>query len=533
MYKLIIVEDEEIVRSGLKNGTDWCGLGFEVVGTASNGIEALELVNNTEPDVVLTDIRMPDMDGIELMRILKHRNPEVEIVILSGYSDFEYARSAVKYDAFAYLTKPIDEVEFIRTFKEVKQKIRDKRHNFYIRQKISNEDKNVDRVIIRDLFLSTLLTKQLDEQFIRKSFAELDIKINERNYCIAVVQMDYDYSETDEKTVDLLKSKCQDMVDYYGYPHVFIDKNCFIILSKQGAAYYDLKRDIRRLKDEITAHIDKLCSNVTVSIGVSRLHSGLSSIYDASNEAQTALSFKFYLGGNKVIPYSNVTLKQLDDFEAQQLEGLITGLVEGIIDQNDNQKTIMMNNLFNFLKALSLNDITFIKIKILEIFVTLDNKLKQRNINLKSLSSKETIYGEIFSKCSLDSLREWLKKELDVINADLNQFSAESDNSIVKQVQKYIYDNIKNKIYLNDIAEAVHMSANYLSTAFKKETGLNLSKYITELKINKAKEYLAFSDMRIQDIAEELGFSDYRYFCTVFKSETGQTPLNYRAENHR
>jgi len=533
MYKLIIVEDEDIVRSGLKNGTDWNSLGFEVVGTASNGIEALELVNNSEPDVVLTDIRMPDMDGIELMRILKHRNPDIEIIILSGYSDFEYARNAVKYNAFAYLTKPIDEIEFTRTFREVRQKIREKRQSSYILKNIGNEDKNLNGFIIRELFLSTLLTKRLDEEFIRKSLKELDININEKNYCIAVVQMDCDYSETDPKTVDFIRNICQQHIVYYGYPHVFMENSCFIILSRYGAAYYDFIRDIHMLKEGITTGIDEIGSDITVSIGVSNIHTGFSSIIDASKEAQTALRFKFYLGGNRVIAYNSVTSKKLEANGVQKLEELISKLVEAVINHEHNERAIITNNLFNFIKANALSDITFIRIKFMEVFVVLDNKLKQRNISLRILSSKETIYEEIFNIYTLDILREWFRKKLEAIDADLTKYSAESDYSIAKQVQKYILENIKNKIYLEDIADAVHMSPNYLSTAFKRETGLNLSKYITEMKINKAKEYLAFSDMRIQDIAEELGFSDYRYFCTVFKSETGQTPLSFRAENHR
>jgi len=169
----------------------------------------------------------------------------------------------------------------------------------------------------------------------------------------------------------------------------------------------------------------------------------------------------------------------------------------------------------------------------MEIFIILDNKLKQKNISLEELSGKDKIYAEIFSKYKLDSLREWFAEKLKAIDAELDKRFLESRCSLEKQVQMYVYNNIKEKLYLNDIAKAVHMSPTYLSSEFKKQTGKTLSKYIIELKINKAKEYLAFSDMRIQDISEELGFSDYRYFCTVFKNETNLSPLSYRANNHR
>ncbi len=241
----------------------------------------------------------------------------------------------------------------------------------------------------------------------------------------------------------------------------------------------------------------------------------------------------FYHCGNIVIPYSDINLKKLDSVKAQQLETLIVDLVDSIINNSINEKTVIANNLFTFIRKLSLSDITFIRIKLMEIFVTLDNKSKQKDIQLEQLSSKDLIYGEIFNKWKLDSLREWFMAKLKAIDSELNKYSSDSSNSLEKQVQRYVYDNIKEKMYLNDIAEAVHMSPNYLSSEFKKQTGQTLSKYIVDLKISKAKEYLALSDMRIQDISEELGFSDYRYFCTVFKNETGQTPLNYRANNHK
>ena len=529
MYKLIIVEDEDIVRSGLVNGTDWHNLGFEVVGAAKNGIEALEMVDNSKPDVVLTDIRMPDMDGIELMRILRHRYPEVEIIILSGHSDFDYAKSAVKYDAYEYLTKPIDEKEFIRTFKEIKKKIRNKRQDYYTKKGDGNE---LDKDIMRDVFLSAVLTKHISSDLIRKGLIELDIKVNENSYCVAVAQMDFNKVEMNDDIVELFKHECHKHIGNFGYSHIFIEKNCYIIMSKSGAKYYDFKRDLEKIKENLNLSLETH-GDITVSIGLSRIHSGFESIYNASIEAQKALSFMFYHGGNIVIPYSDINLKKLDSVKAQQLETLIVDLVDSIINNSINEKTVIANNLFTFIRKLSLSDITFIRIKLMEIFVTLDNKLKQKDIQLEQLSSKDLIYGEIFNKWKLDSLREWFMAKLKAIDSELNKYSSDSSNSLEKQVQQYVYDNIKEKMYLNDIAEAVHMSPNYLSSEFKKQTGQTLSKYIVDLKISKAKEYLALSDMRIQDISEELGFSDYRYFCTVFKNETGQTPLNYRANNHK
>ena len=530
MYKLLIVEDEEIVRSGLKNGFDYNSLGFEIIGAARNGIEALEIVGNCKPDVVLTDIRMPDMDGIELMRILRHRYPDVEIVILSGYSDFEYAKYAVKYEAFDYLTKPIDEKQFINTFQELKHKIRKKKHDNLFEE---SNGKKLDNQIMKDFFLSAILTKKMSTVLIRKGLAELDIEVNEKSYCVAVAQIDYNTTDISKEIVELFNQECSKNIEDYRYSYVIIDKNCYIIMSKPVAKYYDFIRDLEKIKDNINTSFDLYYKNITVSIGISNIHSGFDSIYDASVEAQKALGFMFYHDGNMVIPYSKISFRKLTPDKAQQLETLILDLVDSVIRCSINEKTIIVNNLFSFVRELSLPDIIFVRTKIMEIFIILDNKLKQKNISLEELSGKDKIYAEIFSKYKLDSLREWFAEKLKAIDAELDKRFLESRCSLEKQVKMYVYNNIKEKLYLNDIAKAVHMSPTYLSSEFKKQTGKTLSKYIIELKINKAKEYLAFSDMRIQDISEELGFSEYRYFCTVFKNETNLSPLSYRANNHR
>lgn len=200
------------------------------------------MVDNSKPDVVLTDIRMPDMDGIELMRILRHRYPEVEIIILSGHSDFDYAKSAVKYDAYEYLTKPIDEKEFIRTFKEIKKKIRNKRQDYYTKKGDGNE---LDKDIMRDVFLSAVLTKHISSDLIRKGLIELDIKVNENSYCVAVAQMDFNKVEMNDDIVELFKHECHKHIGkLYGisiFPPWYIGS---VVINIEESEFEQLYRDL-------------------------------------------------------------------------------------------------------------------------------------------------------------------------------------------------------------------------------------------------------------------------------------------------
>ena len=131
MYKLMIVDDEQSIRRGIANGIPWNEWGFEVTAQASNGVEALEMIKQSKPDVVLSDIRMPEMDGVELMKRLNSEYPEIKIIILSGYSDFEYLNTAIKNNITEYLLKPTDIDEFEETFKRLKKKIDDDQSHIY------------------------------------------------------------------------------------------------------------------------------------------------------------------------------------------------------------------------------------------------------------------------------------------------------------------------------------------------------------------------------------------------------------------
>lgn len=535
MYKLIIVEDEEIVRSGLKNGTDWDSLGFQVVGTASNGIEALELIENQMPNVVLTDIRMPDMDGIELMKIIRQRHSDVEIVILSGYNDFEYARNAIKYGAYEYLTKPVDDNEFQRVFQEIYQNIRRKRQNLYNNKNEKTGEQSLDAEKLRDIFLSTLLSKPLDKQFIRNSISELNIYINENSYCIAALQPETVENGYNIDVGSLFKGETVKFLISNGYPYAIFEGVCIILLSKEiGSSYYDLKKDMKTYKEYLENKLNHdFGIDIPVSVGISQMCSGLQSIRTAFDEASQALQFKFYRGAGKVISYSDVSTNKPGIVQANQLNSLIGNLIEVAFSQERHEVARKVRELFGFIRQEVFPDITFIRIKCLELFVLIDNKLKEKGIVLDDLGKMELLYRDIFNKATIDDLQAWLITKLESIFISSKNASCEQSNSLLQQVKGYILKNIREKIYLNDIAATVHMSPNYLSAAFTKETGLNLSKYIMDVKIEKAKEYLAESDMRIQEISDELGFSDYRYFSTVFKKETGLTPLDYRTKNYK
>lgn len=526
MYKLLIVEDEDILRKDLEKGTDWSKMGFDVIGAVMNGIEALNIIEKTSPEVVLTDIRMPDMDGIELMKILSTNYPNIRVVILSGYNNFEYARDALRYGAFEYLTKPLDESElegvFKRLYDTLRKENRDKREN------LKSVERSIDEDYMTDLFISGLLTKPLNQEFILKSIKELKINMYENYICVAAVKISNEQIN-DRHFISISKR----ILKSYGYFIVPFDGYFSIVMSKFSRySMQDFLNDVKQYKlqveNELSVSIKKEC---ILSIGISKVNTTFKGVSMAWKEAVTAFNYIFYKGKGNIIQYNEINLKMNLKVLDIEVNKAIEDLAEAFLEKNTINMRVIMEQIFRNFDSMKIPDIIYVKLKIMEIFLALGIRMHERDMDNEIIIGKDLIYSEIFSKESLKELKFWFINKLDEVVQELEyKRSNLSEDGLVEKIKKYINENIDKKVSLNKLAEEVHVTQNYISTIFKKETGIILTNYITNLKIQKAKEYLQSSRLRIQDISEMLGYSDYRYFCTLFRKETGVTPLEYRSQ---
>lgn len=388
MVKAIIVDDEQITRKGLLNYVNWESLHIEVVGEATDGIEGLELAKNTKPDIAICDVRMPKMDGIELAKHIREELPRCKIIFLSGYSDKEYLKSAIKIKAVDYIEKPLDITEFHELLnKTVENCCKEKEEMMY--------------------FESSIVTSLIKSEFI----------------------------------------------------------------------------DIENIKERLK-HINK--------------YSFLESTYICS-------VFRT-LNGKLPIDAVNDITKALDGEKIKCLKGIGDNEIV-MINVSDNSGEI---------KAICS-----------ELIKTIYDKCKIR-IAAGIGNTAETINN---IKKSYEEACEAIKYINDKSKNFVISFQDGREKAIIRSIEKYIGDNYRKNITINSIASSVYLTPQYLCILYKKETGKTINDFITEVRIEAAKELLKNPTLKLYEIADSIGYNDPNYFAKVFKKYVGYTPSEYRDRN--
>ncbi|HEY5586742.1 MAG TPA: response regulator [Ruminiclostridium sp.] len=521
MYKVLIIEDEEIVRNSLKDDINWYALGFKVAGAVSNGVEALETLSICRPHVILTDIRMPNMDGLELIEKVRQKGFDIEVIIISAYSEFDYAQKAIQFGAFAYLTKPMDEEKFNDTFINLNKKLIEKENMV---THLIEDDSSKSLANLQEAFLVSILSKKMDEEYIFLRLKELKIKMNEHCLCIGVIEIINNTGMDDD--LEILKNSIQYWSLSY-YPVVLFNQKIVVFKNSSDIfIIYDFYKDIDDFRNYILQSSNS--GDIIINSGISSIKSGFGCLQYLYNEAVTALEFTFYNVEGTTISYGAMNHKIGKTLNTLEITNSTDRIIDSLMSLNTIEMTYNTNLFFDNILYISPAEIELIYMKCLEIFLTIGKNCREKGFVLPMQDNKNELYKEIKSCREIYSMKKWFTQRMINIVEKLELESRESSKSVVWKACKYIQTNIDKKLNLEEIAEYIHINPSYLSSIFKKTIGESLNNYINNCKIERAKEYLYNSEMSIQEVADRLGFLEYRYFDLVFKKRTGNTPLEFR-----
>lgn len=537
MFKVLIIDDEPIIRKGIRNIINWENFGCEVCGEADNGLEGRELIVKYKPEIVITDIKMPEVDGLSMLSEIRETIPDSKIIILTGYRDFDYAREAVKYGAFDYLLKPtkIEELNAVisRAVKELrfrydKESEMEKMRRMY--------EKNLP--FIKEKLLYNMMYGMYTDDDMTLSQAEaLGVKIDK--FILGVVEID-DVSKTDEKSGD--EGHVQEMQLYqFGIistiEEVFSDKFnvlCVSISSRRVAFVLCLPENDVTTQDEINSkctYLQKIiqnCFGFTISVAISTQGEGYKQLYEKLKECKEALEHKFYLGTNCVIFYSDLgnffrytDCSELNDIQKQLIDNIKAGnqesvdeclkkLAEAINSNAKADKEDIKNFYFNTITLInSIRSTVTGEKKIDEIALTNMYKMVEKCDNLADLNS----ILESAAKQTVDKVHE---------------YNSNNMNLLMRRAVDYLEKHYAEEITLNQVAEKLYVSNFYLSRMFKKELGVNFIDYLNELRIEKAKELLADAKYKTYEVAEAVGVPNSHYFSKLFRKYVGMTASEYR-----
>lgn len=536
LYKLLIVDDEYNIRQGLINTIPWFDVGVEVVGEATNGLDALEKVKLLKPDIVITDINMSKMNGLEFSAELKKISPDTKVIIISGYDEFEYAKRAIELDVFSYILKPIEEDELLKAIRKFINVIEEDKRVVDKLQFLENEFKT-NLSIMKDRFVNDIIEGVFsDENEVLHYMETAEIKLENPCYGSAVFNMDGYYEflkENGYRKTQLIMLGIREIIleifkNYY-IVMVTIHNTGNVITIISGLSDNDknaaqlLNERVEKAKKQI-----KVSLGVTASVGIGSFYERIVEIRKSYSEAQMALSYKAVLGTDcfiyigDIIPISGNRYIYPSDKERQLIIG---------IDNADEKKVCEAVDSFLAdlkMQKLSMNQLSASITGLLQILI---RRFMDYNIDLHKLYADRLIdaYEAIKRFDTIEEINNWLTNiVLGAVQA-LNDSRKSNLSQVVKKAKEYIVSNFPNPdISVSQIADYLYLNPNYFSNLFKKESGESCMDFLTKTRIEEAKRLISNTNMKTSDIGCMVGYINPQYFCTLFKKVVGKTPAEFR-----
>lgn len=531
MLKVFLAEDEFIIREGIKNNIDWQAHGYEFCGEASDGELAFPLIQKTRPDILITDIKMPFVDGLALSRLVKKELPETEIIILSGYEEFDYAKEAIQIGVARYLLKPINGETLLQEIDSVAEIILGKQKEKEIREKYQKEMEENSLRDQMDLF-QHLVTGDCSMEELLSVADKLDLKIMAPWYSIVLLKiqsMKHDYEEysgsivaVDERIVKLAEPE-----------HVLIFDRAL-----EGRAFLfkaDSEEELLAYQKEYLGDVKEVLSGYAnlryfggIGTPVNRLREIPASFEDASH----AFAHRYLVAESCILDSSLLMQEGAAEHEDFRISAV-------------NPEQIDRAKMQEFLRTGDLDEVVYfvdeffgkldggaMKSRIFRQYITMDAYFSIVDF-LKGLGLQK---DEIEAPDQDSSILQDEKSAMDYIVRIMNKAlvlrekrASSRYEDVVSEVIHYIEDNYaQEELSLNLLASHVNFSPNHLSMIFSQQTGQTLIRYLTDYRMNRAKELLRCSSKKSSVISMEVGYKDPHYFSYLFKKTQGMTPTQYR-----
>lgn len=532
MYKVLIADDESKVIQLIKTLIQWETLNLELIGIASDGIQALEMIEKYQPDIVITDIRMPGYDGIELIRRAKVIQPDVDFIIISGYQHFDYAHNAIKYDVKDYLLKPLKKGEINSTLQKMV--------NTYNHEQSRNHETDLmlkrlkkDKTILQKEFVSRLFNNfdvVSRKITLNQLNNEYQFKFNREYFRLLAFKPDIPYKETDKELLTMLMEKTlfitqQKLVEGISDKLIFKGQDQIYVLLNYDEEDRRLVRNaVLSVVDEVTALRD-LFKYVHVTVALSSEVRQISEIYDLKNQVDRRVMNKLLSSTKRVIEIDHKGAKNPEAYFDEQKKAIFVQYIreldiEGYSKYFDDwAMTLSLSKDIDgpgyvFLCE-SIVDLTMATLKRFDLLDEASNNLRFSKVEYRM---ERTIKG-VFDY-TLNYLRAVLGQSVTL--------RKRRNRSPIEEAIQYIESHYSEPIGLEQVSEIVGFNPSYFSTLFKKETGKNFLEYLTALRVTHGKEWLSDHKLSVSEVAEKCGYLDVKHFSKQFKKYTGLTPAKYR-----
>ena len=542
MLKIFLAEDEVVVRETIKRMIPWEELGFELVGEAADGEMALPLLLRQQPDLLITDIKMPFMDGLTLARLAKKEIPGLKVVILSGYDDFNYAKQAIGIGVEDYLLKPITKNAFIERLSEIRSRYEHEKTQKEYYEKFQREMQAYEKNSSRDFF-EALVGGSMDMMEVYKRAEKLGLDIVAEAYNVLIFTMNCDedfsgqrdeYSSWEAESLELLENF------FAGHSSAMLFRsNIFsygVLLKGQRET---IEENTRACVDEIRKILSRQDGRREWFLAVGQSVERLSQIQKSYHTASRAFSQR-YLYDENILYYDEMETMEHPGGQAEtednaylqkvDVNALNPAILQKFLSNGLQEETEnFVKDYFYAIGQEPMESLVFRNYVILNVRFSVISFIKGLGCDTNEMESADTEEVLAESGKNMESAIAYAKKMISQAIEIRDQNSGNKNRSILKTAVDFIDSHyMDEEISLNTVANVANVSSNHFSALFSQNMGQTFIEYLTTLRMNKAKELLRCTGMRSSEIAGEIGYKDAHYFSYLFKKTQGMTPSDYR-----
>ena len=539
MYRILLVDDEILVRDAIKENIDWKSMDCELVGDCENGKQAAEFVQQHEVDIVLTDILMPYMDGMEFSRFLHDNYPDIVIVIFSGFGEFEYAKKAIQYGVSEYLLKPVTATELTGVIEKMKKKVDQQRIEQNKMEKLTrtSEKYRKNAQIIRSKNMEALVNCTSDINQTIQRLTEMGIDISASSYRVVVFdidlysgmyQLDAEKRQESALMAFVLFNISDEIVTREDVGIAYQEGNnrvCILFKEKWSRNFTTKTREICREIQNKTKEV----MGFDISMGLGKWVKKPEELIQSHDMAVETLQYRYLLGGNLLIDMEeqhSVQEINLSDMLSELKETMKTGQKEAVyqilnrIEEAIRQALVVKSRACMYLQ---------------QVIRTMDTACEDVSADMNRIhEDRDELLRQVTDQKSFEEACKVVRKHTDRVFEILSEMNTSSSERQARLAIDYIQSNYMDpNLSLNSICSYLNISTSYFSTIFKDETGETFTEVLSRTRMEKAKELLENTTMKNYEIAEKVGFSDPHYFGISFKKMTGCTPTEYARENRR
>ena len=535
--KVFLVEDEMVIRRGIKNSIDWEKEGYIFCGEASDGELAYPMIIKEKPDILITDIRMPFMDGLELCKLVKKELPNIKILILSGYDEFDYAKEAIRLGVTEYLLKPISSGKLLEALNGVSESIRrEKEDKDLVRKYMEEMRENTEHE--KQKFFEQMIAGNLSMADALETGEKYEMNLSAGMYNLLLFR--FTLGEENRKSGELLGEaeyaieKLTERLEYVFEFQRGVEGWAFLLMADNEEQMSERVKELSKDLEEIM----KNYSTIAYFGGIGQPVARLRELEESFREAERALAARFTMELNRIISVEDIRMAQnvdtLDDIEIMsfgEIEKTRTMLEKFLNNGAEDEIDEFVDVYINELPEENLKSVLMRQYIIMDAYIVMMSFCEKiEGIEGEMQAQSEELKNSMKTIQTLEEIKNYIRMLLKKIIGVRDTISGRGYSDIIEIAKDQIRKTyMSDEISLNTIAAEVGMSPSYFSSIFSKEMGKTFVEYLTEIRMDRAKELLMCSSMKTSEIGYEVGYKDPHYFSYIFKKTQNCTPKEFRA----